>query len=237
MDGGRDAETSPRRVLITGGGSGIGEATGRYLADAGWQVEVADIDPPAGGHYLDAADEAGWRSLIADVWPLDGLVNCAGIRDRTSLTDLTVEQFDRMTGIHVRGGFLGIREVARRWQAERRPGAVVNIASVNATHAVAGQAHYVAAKAGVAGLTRAAAVELAPHDIRVNAIAPGLIRTPMTKQRFDDPEQLAWHLQRVPMRRNGEPREIASAVAFLLSAEASYITGVLLAVDGGWAAC
>lgn len=227
----------PRRVLVTGGGSGIGEATARHLAETGWQVEVADIKPPAGGHYLDAADEANWLELMDKVWPLDGLVNCAGIRDRTMLADLTVDQLDRMLGIHIRGGFISIREAARRWQAEKRGGAVVNISSVNATHAIAGQAHYVAAKSGVAGLTRATAVELAASNIRVNAVAPGLIRTPMTRERFADPEQLAWHLQRVPMRRNGEPHEIAAAVAFLLSDAASYITGVLLPVDGGWAAC
>jgi len=226
-----------RRVLISGGGSGIGETTARYLGERGWEVEVADIQQPEGGHHLDATDEAGWQSVIDQVWPLDALVNCAGIRDRNPLTKMTVDQFDRMLAVHVRGGFIGIREVARRWEAEGRPGAVVSMASVTATHAVSGQPHYVAAKAAVAGLTRAAAVELAPSGTRVNAIAPGIIRTPMTADRFDDPAQLAWLMGRVPMRRNGEPTEIASAIAFLLSDEASYITGVTLAVDGGWSAC
>jgi NAD(P)-dependent dehydrogenase (short-subunit alcohol dehydrogenase family) len=229
--------SSAKRVLVTGGGSGIGEATARHLEECGWEVEVADIKPPEGGRYLDAADEAGWISVIDASWPLDGLVNCAGVRDRAELADLTVDQIDRMLGIHVVGGFIGIREVARRWQNEQRPGAIVNISSVTATHAVGGQAHYVAAKAAVAGLTRAAALDLAESNIRVNAIAPGLIRTPMTKQRFADPDQLEWHLRRVPMRRHGEPSEIASAVAFLLSDAASYITGALLPVDGGWSAC
>lgn len=226
-----------RRVLISGGGSGIGETTARYLGERGWEVEVADIQQPEGGHHLDATDEAGWQSVIDQVWPLDALVNCAGIRDRNPLTKMTVDQFDRMLAVHVRGGFIGIREVARRWEAEGRPGAVVSMASVTATHAVSGQPHYVAAKAAVAGLTRAAAVELAPSGTRVNAIAPGIIRTPMTADRFDDPAQLAWLMGRVPMRRNGEPTEVASAIAFLLSDEASYITGVTLAVDGGWSAC
>jgi 3-oxoacyl-[acyl-carrier protein] reductase len=225
-----------RRVLVTGGGSGIGAATARRLADDGWHVDVADVRPPEGGHYLDAADERGWQDLIEGLWPLDALVACAGIRDRADLVDMTVDQFDRLLAIHVRGGFIGIRETSRRWLADGRRGAVVSMASVNATHAVAGQAHYVAAKAAVAGLTRAAAVELAASGIRINAIAPGLIRTPMTEERFADPEQLEWMLARVPMRRNGEPNEIAGAVAFLLSDDASYITGVTLPVDGGWMA-
>jgi 3-oxoacyl-[acyl-carrier protein] reductase len=216
---------SGRRVLITGGGSGIGAATAAHLNASGWTAIVADTTPPAGGLELDVASTEGWTRAIEAVWPLDGLVNCAGIRDIATVTELTADQIDRMLAIHVRGGLTGIREVSRRWIAEQRSGAVVNIASVNATHAVAGQAHYVAAKAAVSG------------QIRVNAVAPGLIRTPMTEVRFADPAQLDRMLTRIPMRRHGEPREIAAAIAFLLSDDAAYITGVTLPVDGGWTAC
>jgi meso-butanediol dehydrogenase/(S,S)-butanediol dehydrogenase/diacetyl reductase len=234
---GSSASRQGKRVLIAGGGSGIGAATAVYLARGGWMVEIADIAPPEGGRYLDAGDETSWKEVIDAVWPLDALVNCAGIRDRGPLTELSVAQFERMMAVHATGGFVGIRETARRWQAEGRPGAVVSMASVNATHAVADQAHYAAAKAAVAGLTRAAAVELADSGIRVNAIAPGLIRTPMTEIRFADPAGLKSILSRVPMGRAGQPTEIAAAVAFLLADEASYITGVTLPVDGGWMAC
>lgn len=221
---------------MCGGASGIGAETVRYLTGRGWSVDVADVKPPDGGWRHDVADEADWVRVIDAVWPIDALVNCAGIRDTASVTELSTDQIDRMLAIHVRGDLIGIREVARRWIAEERRGAVVNISSVNATHAVVNQAHYVAAKSAVSGLTRAAAIELAPHGIRVNAVAPGFIRTPMTEIRFKDPTQLAWLLSRVPMGRHGEPREIAATVAFLISEEASYITGVTLPVDGGWTA-
>ena len=110
----------------------------------------------------------------------------------------------------------------------------MNVASVNAEIAVAGQAHYVASKGAVASLTRAAAIEGAPLGVRVNALAPGGVRTPMTAERLEDPAQVAWFGARIPMARVGEPGEVAEVIEFLLSERASYITGEVLYVDGGW---
>lgn len=225
-----------KRVLVTGAASGIGAACVERLAAAGWEAVPADIRRADGVVPLDVTDEAGWDEVLDRSGPFDALVSCAGIRDRAMLTEMSVDQFERLIRIHVTGGFIGLRGMARRWAADGRAGAAVMIASVNAVLAVPGQAHYVAAKAALAGLTRAAALELAASGSRVNAIAPGITRTPMTADRLSDPEQLAWLMSRVPMKRPAEPSEIATVVGFLLSDAASYVTGVLLPVDGGWTA-
>lgn len=223
-----------KRVLVTGGASGIGAAAVAQLAASGWDAVAADVTVGDGLIALDVADEAAWERVLDESGPFDALVSCAGIRDRSMLTEMTTEQFERMMRIHVTAGFIGIRGMARRWRADGRVGSAVIIASVNALVAVPGQIHYIAAKSALAGLTRAAALELAAEGHRVNAIAPGIIRTPMTADRLSDPDQTAWLMSRVPMKRPAEPSEIATVVDFLLSDAASYVTGVLLPVDGGW---
>lgn len=225
------------RVLVTGAASGIGAGTAALLAEQGCDVVGADLKPGTGQLQLDAAEQDSWDAVLDACGPLDAMVNCAGFRSRAPLVDLEVEEFDRMMAVHVRGTFLGIRGCARRWIRDGRPGSVVAISSVTNTHAVGGQVHYVAAKAGVAGLVRAAAVELAPAKIRVNAIAPGVIATPMTADRLGDAAQRQWLLDRVPAGAHGEVADIAAAAAYLISAGAGYVTGVVLPVDGGWTAC
>ena len=215
------------RVLVTGGASGIGAETCRVLAAAGWEPIAADLVAADGAVALDVGDEASWDRVLS------GLVNCAGIRTRGGIVDTPMAEFERHLRINVTGTWLGIRGFLRRHQAGNA-GAIVNIASVNAEIAVAGQAHYAASKGAVAALTRAAAVESAPLGVRVNAVAPGGIRTPMTAERLADPAQVAWFGERVPLGRVGEPGEVAEVVEFLLSERASYVSGEVLFADGGW---
>ena len=153
------------------------------------------------------------------------------------IVDTPIEEWERHLRVNLTGTWLCIRAFLRGVPADTAtPRAIVTIASVNASIAVPGQAHYVASKGAVAALTRAAALEGAPHGVRVNAIAPGPIRTPMAAERLEDPDQLAWLTSRVPLGRIGEPGEIGAIAAFLLSDAASYVTGEVLYADGGWAA-
>ena len=223
------------RVLVTGGGSGIGAATCEVLASSGWEPIAADVRPPTDGLTLDVTDEVAWAAALRSTGPLAGLVCCAGIRTRSMIVDTTADDFERHLRVNVMGTWMGIREMLRAHTAGTKA-AIVTVASVNASIAVPAQSHYVASKGAVAALTKAAALEGAPLGVRVNAIAPGPIRTPMTAERIDDPVQLRWLEGRVPLGRVGEPREMATVVEFLLSDAASYITGEVIYADGGWAA-
>ena len=223
----------PGRVLVTGGASGIGAATCQTLADADWDVVAADVTAVNGVIPLDVTNQAAWDQVLDDAGPLIGLVNCAGIRSRSSIVDTELDDFERHLQVNLVGTWLGIRGFLRRHQPGTA-GAIVNISSVNAEIAVPDQAHYVASKGAVSALTRAAAVEAAAVGVRINAVAPGPVRTPMTAERLGDPEQAAWLDARVPMGRVAEPAEIAEVISFLLSDKASYITGEVLFTDGGW---
>ena len=223
------------RVIVTGGASGIGAATCKLLGTKGFDPLAADLVAGPDVEVLDVADERSWAALFDRVGPVAGLVNCAGIRTRSAIVDTDIAEFERHLRVNVTGTWLGIRELFRRHEVGASA-AVVNIASVNTLIAVPGQAHYVASKGAVASLTKAAAIEGAELGVRVNAVAPGAIRTPMTEERLVDSDQVAWLEGRVPLGRVGEPPEVAHVIEFLLSEAASYVTGTVIYADGGWVA-
>jgi 3-oxoacyl-[acyl-carrier protein] reductase len=235
-----------RTAIVTGAGQGIGLAIARTLVAHGASVTIADVDQAranaaakeigqaARGAGCDVTDEAAVTALVeghvAAYDGLDVLVNNAGITRDASLRNMTLADFDAVIGVHLRGTWLGIRAASEVMRAAKR-GSIVNISSMSGKSGNPGQTNYSAAKAGIVGMTKAAAKELAHHGVRVNAVQPGLIRTPMTEAMT--PEAYAATEATIPMRRAGEPEEIANVVAFLASDLASYMTGAVLEVSGG----
>jgi meso-butanediol dehydrogenase / (S,S)-butanediol dehydrogenase / diacetyl reductase len=227
-----------RRALVTGGASGIGAATAALLEERGAQTVTVDI---AGGDIdADVRDEAAVERAFAEArrllgGPPDVVVASAGIYRIERLLGITAAEWDEVIETNLRGVFLTGRAAARALADAGSGGAIVNLASIAALVSDASEptAHYNASKAGVVALTRQMAVELAPHGIRVNCVCPGVIDTPMLRL-MDDPVDGERYLREsVPLRRLGTAVEVARAIAFLASDEASYITGVALPIDGG----
>lgn len=232
-----------RTVIVTGAASGIGAACSTVLEREGWNVVRADLQPSDGVRHLDVTDEVQWVSLMTDLigefGGVHGLITSAGIRTRNMIVDTELDEWERHLRVNLTGTWLAIRAFLRAIPVSEAPPqsrGIVTIASVNATIAVPGQAHYVASKGAIAALTKAAALEGAPLGVRANSIAPGPIRTPMAGERLEDPEQVRWLTGRVPLGRIGEPSEIGELAEFLLSDRASYISGEVIFADGGWAA-
>ena len=241
-----------RLALVTGAGHGNGAAIARGLAAAGAEVIVTDIDKDAArtiadsiaadggkarGFALDVTDEEGCRKLAQDlsllVGPIRILVNNAGIFLRGNLVTADGrERWDRTMAVNVQGPFNVTMAFVEQLRLTR--GTIVNIASINSYVAPAGSGAYPVSKGALAQFTRALASELAPDGVRVNALAPGLIATAMTEPTRADPRRLEAFLAHVPMKRVGEPEELAGPVVFLCSDAASYITGAILPVDGGY---
>ena len=244
-----------RVAIVTGAGSGNGRGIALRFAEEGARIVAADVDVEAARQTADLVARAGGEAhaLRADVsrrdeaaamveaagerfGAVDILVNNAGVETLVPVLDLAESEWDRVIDTNLKGAFLCGQIAARAMVSAGTPGAIVNIASINAKIALAGQAHYTASKGGLVMLTKAMALDLAPHGIRVNAIGPGVIETRMTERSLSDPQRRAMLLSKVPLGRVGQPRDVAHAALFLASDEASYITGATLYVDGGWLA-
>lgn len=240
-----------RVVLVTGGASGIGAATARAFSAAGASIAIGDLDlgaaaalakelPSAEAFQIDVTDRAAAEGVVAAARKrfghLDILVNSAGIREIVPVLDLDPAEWHRVLEINLSGTFHVSQVFARTMRDDGRGGSIVNISSSAGLMGVPNRAAYVAAKHGIVGLTREMAMELGPLGIRVNAVAPGSVRTPLTERYFSDPELVERLNRSHPLGRVAVPEEIASVILFLASDAASFVTGAILPVDGGYTA-
>jgi NAD(P)-dependent dehydrogenase (short-subunit alcohol dehydrogenase family) len=242
-------------AIVTGGAKGIGFAVAKRFAKDGARIVVADIDEDAGSRAVeeigafgavrfvrcDVGDKADVDNLVAATvksWgSVDALVANAGIARGADFLDVSEADFDAVLRVNLKGVFLVGQAVARQMvkqiAAGGAPGAIVNMSSINAVVAIAGLAAYSASKGGINQLTKVMALSLAPHGIRVNAIGPGSIMTDMLASITTDKAARHRVLSRTPLGRVGDPSEIASIAAFLVSDDASYVTGQTIYADGG----
>jgi NAD(P)-dependent dehydrogenase (short-subunit alcohol dehydrogenase family) len=240
-----------KRALVTGGGRGIGLAAASALAQAGAEVTLlartqAEIDAAAKAIIargdkavplqLDVTDLDAVRHAIAAVEPFDVLVNNAGTNRPAALMEVKVEDFDAIFALNVRAAFFMAQAVARRLIEANRPGSIINISSQMGHVGAARRTVYCASKHAMEGFTKAMAIELAPHNIRVNSLGPTFLETPMTRPFFENKAFRDEVLSKIKLGRLGQLEELTGAILFLASDASSLMTGSALVLDGGWTA-
>jgi NAD(P)-dependent dehydrogenase (short-subunit alcohol dehydrogenase family) len=257
LAGAKEAEAAmrfqDRGVVVTGGGSGIGQQVCYAASAEGARVAVGDLDleraegtateirhrkGEAYAFQVDVANPTSAAGLIeaaeASLGRLDVLVNSAGIREIVSVLDLSFEEWQRVISVNLTGTFLPSQAFARHIVQQGKTGQIVNLASTLGLMAAPNRAAYTASKHGVVGLTREMALELGDKGVRVNAVAPGVVRTPLTERYFQEPAYAQAIRDIHALGRWAEPDEIARAILFLADETNGFITGTILTVDGGW---
>ncbi|MFM0755950.1 MULTISPECIES: SDR family oxidoreductase [Paraburkholderia] len=242
----RNRELAGKTALVTGAGKGIGRATVQLLVQRGARVIAlsrtrADLQPLADETgcetvCVDLADAAATREAADAAQPVDLLVNCAGIVELQPFLDTSTEAFDAIMAVNVKAAMVVAQSCARSMIARGVRGSIVNVSSLSATVGLPLHAAYCASKAALDALTRVMAVELGPHGIRVNSVNPVVTLTPMAEKAWSDPAKSARMLARIPLNRFVQPLEVARTIAYLLSDDAAMVSGVSLAVDGGFQA-
>ncbi|TNF36277.1 MAG: glucose 1-dehydrogenase [Gammaproteobacteria bacterium] len=241
---------SGKTAIITGGAQGMGAATARLFIEEGAKVVIGDVQDDKGKAlaeslgthcryvHLDVTSESDWHNAVTvagTMGPLNVLVNNAGILFFKSLVDTTVDDYLRLIRINQVGAFIGIRSVIAPMK-EAGGGSIINISSIDGLQAKNSLSAYASSKWALRGLTKAAAIELGPYNIRVNTVHPGGINTDMGSGGADSTEAMNVFYKNHPLPRVGQPQEVARMSAFLASDESSYSTGSEFIVDGGWSA-
>jgi NAD(P)-dependent dehydrogenase (short-subunit alcohol dehydrogenase family) len=240
-----------KRALITGGGRGIGLAAASALAEAGAHVTLAartksEIEAAADAIrargqradalVLDVTDLAAMQAAIRAAQPFNILINNAGTNRPKMLIDVSVEDFDAVMGLNVRAAYFVAQAVARRLLETKQPGSIINVSSQMGHVGAARRTVYCASKHAMEGFTKAMAIELAPHNIRVNSLGPTFLETPMTKPFFENKVFRDEVLGKIKLGRLGQLDELTGAIVFLASDASSLMTGSALLIDGGWTA-